>query len=102
MYKLGHDSSDMPVTNFELQVFDPDHHANIRLRLCITILQKKKIKTDSRVNKNGPNPPIGSMDRHGSWKNHTLSACRCVITLLGADSRLLILPNHERCVISIL
>ena len=43
----------MPVTNFGLQVFDPDHHAKIRLRLSITVLEKK-IKTDSRVRKNRP------------------------------------------------
>ena len=43
----------MLVMNFELQIFDPDHHAKIRLRLSITVLEKK-IKTDSRVNKNGP------------------------------------------------
>ena len=49
------------------------------------------------------NPPNGSMSRHGSWRNHALSACRCVTTLLEADSRLLfrqIAPreskNHER------
>ena len=30
------------------------------------------------------------MGRHGSWENHALSACRCVTTLLEADSRLLI------------
>ena len=36
------------------------------------------------------NPPNGSMGRHGSWKNHALSACRCVTTLLEADSRQLI------------
>ena len=30
------------------------------------------------------------MSGHGSWKNHALSACRCVITLLEADSGLLI------------
>ena len=43
----------MLVMNFELQVFDPDHHAKIRLRLSITVLEKK-IKTDSRVRKNRP------------------------------------------------
>ena len=36
------------------------------------------------------NPPNGSMGRHVSWKNHELSACWCVTTLLEADSRLLI------------
>ena len=36
------------------------------------------------------NPPNDSMSRHGSSKYHALSACRCVTTLLEADSRLLI------------
>ena len=30
------------------------------------------------------------MGRHGSWKNHAFSACRCVTTILVADSRLLV------------
>ena len=35
-------------------------------------------------------PPDGSMGRHGSWKNHALSACWCMTTLLDAYSRLVI------------
>ena len=36
------------------------------------------------------------MGRLESWKNHVLSACRCVTTLLEADSRLLICRTAPR------
>ena len=42
------------------------------------------------------NPPNGSMGRHGSYKYHALSACRCVATLLGADSRQLVCRTAPR------
>ena len=39
---------------------------------------------------NSTKSPNGSMGRYESWKNHTLSTCRCVTSLLDADSMLLI------------
>ena len=49
-----------------------------------------------KVNQNQSYPPNCSMGRHGSWKNHALSACRCVTTLLEAVSRLLICRTAPR------
>ena len=46
--------------------------------------------------KSTTNPPIGSMGKHESWKNHARSACRCVTTLFGADSRLPICRTAPR------
>ena len=46
-------ASDIKTRGFELQEFDADHYAKNRLRLFIAVLEQK-LKTDSRVNKNGP------------------------------------------------
>ena len=65
---LGHESSDMPVTNFELQVFDPDYYQKPDWGF-LSPFPRKKIKIDFRVIKNGPNDYGSLFQEFDFWRN---------------------------------